>query len=1078
MFSDYRRFWTVRVAIAFALLLVGAAPAAAATVPDGYVSEPFADIGQPIGMEFTPDGRLLVTEQRGALRVVLPDGTVLPEPALDLTARTCDNSERGMLGVEVGPDFALTGHVFIFWTVKGTSDCAGTEGGYGGGRAGNRVSRFTMVGNVIDPSTEVVLLDRIPNAGHLHNAGDLEIAKDGKLWVTVGDGGCNYRQQGFCGAQNSAARDRHALVGKVLRINVDGTIPEDNPFAETGQRCGLIGVGSTGVQCQETWASGLRNPFRFAFDPNASGVRFFINDVGQSVWEEVDEGVKAADYGWNLREGFCAVGSRTDCKPAWPRAPLHAYDHRTGCTSIVGGAFVPAGAWAPELDGDYLYADFTCGKVFQMEPAGTGWSTTEFASGLVAPTTMIFGPDDALYIASYGDGITRFRHVGTGNRPPTARLDASPRSGALPLEVTFDGTLSTDPEGGALVYLWDFGDGETAETTTPTTTHTYTAAGSRTATLRVRDPEGVVSAPVTVSVDPGNTAPTPVIASPSAGATFTANGELQLQGSATDAEDGALPGTSLSWEVRRYHGAGTSSVHYHPWHSSTGATATILGPEPEDLDAATTSYLEVRLTATDSRGLRRTVTREIQPRIRALTVTTDPPGLPVRVNEATLPSPVQVSSWPGTIITVGAEDRQRLDGRIFDLTGWSDGGGATHSFTMPDAPVTATATYAEPPPGSLGLRATYFDEPDFTGVVGTEVVPQMDFQWGYGGPAGVTAGDYWSARYEGTLVVPETGTFRLYARADDAVNVYIDGELALSSWSYNPWQPEKSTQFALDAGLHDLRIDYVNRRKGASLRVSWLGPGVEGKAVLTQEHLVPAPGRELPTAALEAAPATGVAPLDVTLSAAGSTDPAGEGLTYLWDFGDGGTAETTSPEVDHTYAVGTFTASVRVRDADDQTSEPATAEVVASLPPSGEPGIRAEYFGTVDLTGPSVERVETTLEHRWGYGAPPGITSADSWSARYTGRLRVPQTGSYTLYGRADDGVRVYVDGRLVISQWTLNWLRPERSATMALDAGEHELVVEYVERTQSASLRVAWLGPGLPGKVPIAGEYLAQPPG
>ncbi len=1056
------------------LALGSAAPASALTLPEGYVEEPVAEVPEPVAMVFAPDGRLFVTERQGRLRIVHPDGTLDPEPALDISPRVCANSERGLVGLEVSDDFALTGHVFAYWTVKGTSKCEGQEGGYGAGKAMNRLSRFTMVGDTIDPASEVILLDKIPNAGHLHMAGDVHQGKDGSLYISVGDGSCNYRLLGACGAYNGAARDRHALIGKILRINPDGSIPADNPYAATGQRCALIGVGATGIDCQEIYATGLRNPFRIAFDPDAAGDRFFINDVGHGTWEEVNEGVKAADYGWNVREGNCVIGSKTSCGAHWTRGPIHAYAHsnESTCGSITGGAFVPNGAWNPDMDDAYLFADFNCGTLNTLRPkAGGGYDAAVWATDGGMLLSTIFGPDGALYVSTFTGEVTRIRYVGGGNRPPVARVTATPQSGALPLEVSLNGGASRDPDGDALTYLWDFGDGTTAETSTPATTHTFTAAAQRTVTLRVRDDEGVESAPATVLVDAGNTAPVPVIEGPVEGTTFTANGEIQLRGSATDEQDGALPGTALSWEVRRHH-----ADHYHPWFSGTGATPTILGPEPEDLDGGENSYLVIRLTATDSRGLSRTVTRTVQPRKRTLAVTTSPPGLKVSLNERVqATSPVTVTSWPGTVLTVEAASRQIDGGSMFDLTGWSDGGGAAHSFTMPDADTTLTANYAAPEPGTVGLRATYYDNPDFTGRVRSEVVTTLEQQWGGGAPAGVTP-DQWTARFEGKLVVPETGTYKLYSRADDGARVIIDGVTRLNRWTLNTWQPEVSTSIPLTAGEHDIVVEYVDRTGNAGLRVSWNGPGVPNKVPIGPANLLPAPAAEIPVADLAVDPSEGDAPLAVTFDASESLDPAGEGLTYLWDFGDGETAQTTTPAATHTYAVGTWTATLRVRDGTGELSDPVAQEIISRLPASGDAGLRAEWFDTAEFTEPKGTAVVTSLEQRWGNGAPPGV-GADTWSARFSGRLRVPQTGSYKLYGSADDGYRIYVDGRLVLSQWTRNILFPTRNTTLPLTAGEHELVVEYVDRSGGASLFVSWLGPGIPARVAIAGDALVQPP-
>jgi hypothetical protein len=163
----------------------------------------------------------------------------------------------------------------------------------------------------------------------------------------------------------------------------------------------------------------LRNPFRIAFDPNAAGTRFFINDVGQGVWEEIDEGISGADYGWNIREGPCVNGSTTNCGPA-PAGlinPVFAYPHTSDCSasgvmgnSITGGAFVPNGVWPAQFEGSYLFGEFVCGKIFQLKPNGAGgFTASEFVTGLGggSAVTMIFGPHQgtqALYYTTFANG--------------------------------------------------------------------------------------------------------------------------------------------------------------------------------------------------------------------------------------------------------------------------------------------------------------------------------------------------------------------------------------------------------------------------------------------------------------------------------------------------------------------------------------------------------------------------------------------------------------------------------------------------------------------------------------------------
>ena len=679
------------VALALAVLTIPAGPArAAVSLPLGFVDQLVASVSTPTAFAFTPDGRMLVTQQPGTVRVV-KDGALLGTAALDLTSKTCSNSERGLLGVAVDPAFASNHYVYLYYTYKKFGSCPTKQAN----DPVNRVSRFVLpASNVINPLTETVLIDNMMTWAGNHNAGNVGFGKDGYLYASVGDGGCDYAGDSSCGGSNDASRDQNVLLGKILRITRDGGIPPDNPFQGVlSARCASTGSTVKGGQCKETYAWGLRNPFRFAFDPNAAGTKLHINDVGQNTWEEVDLGQAGADYGWNVREGHCATGSTTNCgpPPAGMTNPVFDYSHANGCTSITGGAFVPAGiGWPASYGGKYLFGDYVCGKIFRMDPSGPGFVATPFATGLGVGSVvhMGFGPSgatQALYYSSYAGGgqIRRISFASDGT--PVAALTASPTNGVAPLNVSFDGSQSQDPNEDPLTYLWDFGDGATASTSGPSTVHSYTTNGTFTASLRVKDPGGLTSSPATVTVTVGNAPPVPVITSPAAGSTFSVGQTLTLTGSATDPEDGTLPPSALSWTVLRFH-----KDHTHPWFGPAGGNnLTFPAPEPEDLQAATNSYLIVTLTATDSTGFSTSVTENVMPRTVKLTFTTNPTGLKVQVAGVNLVAPSAITSWVGWQININAPSPQGT----YVFLSWSDGGARSHTITSPATPTTYQAKF-------------------------------------------------------------------------------------------------------------------------------------------------------------------------------------------------------------------------------------------------------------------------------------------------------------------------------------------------------------------------------------------------
>jgi glucose/arabinose dehydrogenase len=688
------------------LLVAPAPPAAAATFSNGFSATQVAAIGAPTAVAFTPDGRMLVTTKPGRL-FVNPRGAGPHTAALNFASttppRVCADFERGMLGVAVDPEFAQNGFIYLYYTFNKfghtTQECPQRSGNL----PVNRVSRFTMSGDTVNAASEIVLVDNIVSTNGNHNAGDLFVGKDGWLYISVGDGG----------PANQANR-RDLLAGKILRVNrATGAPASGNPWS--GQRCGDPTPGfvrQDGVDCAEAFSWGLRNPFRMAADPNAAGTRFFINDVGQGTWEEIDEGQSGASYGWPEREGPCAQGS--NCAPPFAAPPnnavnpIFAYNRTQGCASITGGAFVPNdSAWPAEFAGTYLYSDYVCGRIWRLGPGSSGgfaFASTSFGTGLgnSSAVHMLFGPIESgvrpLYYTTFAGGGEVVRVAPPAptpvNRAPVARVSASPTStAAQSLGVSFDGGQSSDPDGDPLSYEWVFGDGQTRTTTAATTSYTYSVpsgARSFTASLVVRDDEGLASPPATVRIDLGNTPPTPTISAPPTDFVFAAGQAVTLQGSASDEQEGVLPAQRLSWTVVLQH-----DTHTHPFLGPVqGASLAFTAPEPEDLAAAETSFLEVRLTATDASGLTTTVARILQPRKVNITLASQPAGMRLVVNGVAVTTPRTLVSWEGYRLRIIAADQRDASGRWHLLQGWSNGATSDQTLATPANGTTLTATFA------------------------------------------------------------------------------------------------------------------------------------------------------------------------------------------------------------------------------------------------------------------------------------------------------------------------------------------------------------------------------------------------
>ncbi|HKQ25718.1 MAG TPA: PQQ-dependent sugar dehydrogenase [Burkholderiales bacterium] len=320
-----------------------------------------------------PDGRLFVAQQGGALRVIQPgvQNGVLLGTMLSVTVDP--NGERGLLGVALHPNFANNGFVYVYYTSTETT-------------THNRISRFTATGNVASNEEKLVELPTLSGATN-HNGGAMHFGLDGKLYVAVGDN-----------ANGANSQNPNSVLGKMLRFNDDGTIPNDNPICTTA-----------GVQRCAVWASGLRNPFTFAVQPGTG--RIHINDVGQNTWEEINLGAPGANYGWPASEGPDNVGGGVT-------GPLFTYKHSATSPAgsgpggffvgfaIAGGSFYPdAGPFPVGYRNSYYFADFVGRFIGRFDWINN--ATYAFANVLGEPVDLLTGSDGALYMLAR-DGITRF----------------------------------------------------------------------------------------------------------------------------------------------------------------------------------------------------------------------------------------------------------------------------------------------------------------------------------------------------------------------------------------------------------------------------------------------------------------------------------------------------------------------------------------------------------------------------------------------------------------------------------------------------------------------------------------------
>lgn len=638
----------------------------AQSFPTGFTRVQVASgINNPTAIAFAPDGRIFVTQQNGALKII-KNGSLLPTSFLQLNVNS--SGERGLLGIALDPNFSTNQFVYLYYTLPNGSN--------------NRISRFKGNGDVVLAGSEVILLDLDPlSSATNHNGGAMHFGLDGKLYVAIGEN-----------ANTSNSQNLETYHGKVLRINSDGSVPTGNPFTGSDKK-------------RRIWAYGLRNPFTFAIQRSTG--KLFINDVGKDTWEEINNGTTGGkNFGWPTAEGASSNTSFTN--------PVYAYAHGTGdgkgC-AITGGVFFNPSTtnYPPQYIGKYFFQDLCNGWINTLDITTTPATRSPFATSIGSNALGLdVGTDGNIYFLARDAGAL-YKIIYTTNTAPTIVTHPSSVSVAEGQPATFSVTATGSAP---LNYQWQKNSvnitGANASSyniaaTTPGNAGSYSVIVSNSL-------GSVTSNPATLTVTAFNSDPVAQIITPTEGGLYEGGMVINFSGHGTDDEDGALPASAFTWTVNFHH---DTHIHDGPPVASGVKSGSFTAPTSGEVSSNV--WYRLILKVTDSKGLQTTVFRDILPSKSTIGLATQPTGLQVTLDGQAVTTPFSIIGVVGIQRTIGVVSPQTSGEQTYEFARWSHGGTATQSISTPTNDITYTAVFHETTsssitPGIYNLIAVHSDK--------------------------------------------------------------------------------------------------------------------------------------------------------------------------------------------------------------------------------------------------------------------------------------------------------------------------------------------------------------------------------
>ena len=791
-----RTNWVTLLIIAYACPLIGQ------NLPPGFIAEKLFTGLNPTTFTFGPENRIFLLDKSGKVLTINQAGQLLPNPLVQVDVD--DFNERGLSGITFHPRFADFPYVYLYYTPKAQNQ--------------NRVSRFRINGDQVIPNSEEIILELPKLTGFIHNGGRLKFDREEHLFISVGDG-----------ADKWSAQSPHSLLGKILRLDAEGQIPESNPFYETYDQVH-----------RAIWSSGLRNPF--SLDIHERTGQVFVGDVGDGRWEEINEILAGKNYGWPHQEG--PRQPQEDGFGAYTE-PYFAYDHDRGC-AIVGVAIMDQPtAYPTEYEDAVFYADYCKGTIHYLDghPSHDHLFATEFER----PVDIQVSPEGELYVLTrkgLGGGsvedntstqqgeLWRIRYIGDGPpqisiHPEVSRLVVGDQVdlrvkafGTPPINYSWyrNDTFLIQEEAG-LFNLEVKALHDSLDWYYAVATNTYGTDTSRNVSLNIINGHR----------------PEPVITKPEVTA-YQSLDTIQFDGYASDREDGLLPDQALTWQIDFHH-----REHTHPVLDPTKGkpAGPIIVPALTETD--TLVWYRIRLKATDQTQLSQTTFVDIFPKLSRFKVT-GPPGCSINIDGVQTRLPATMSTVKGVVRNLAAPTSYYDDDKIYVFKQWSSSQQNPLLVTQVWHDTTLTVDYRSLPLGNgTGLLARYSNGTDLLNSESfSRIDSTIDFSWLDRSPwPGVIQEDRFGVIWSGYLEPLFDGEYSFSVFTDDGVRLWIADTLLIDAWFPRPATENQGTIQLKNGKRYPIIMAYFEDLGFAVSQLSWDPPYIK-KQIIPARQFYPA----------------------------------------------------------------------------------------------------------------------------------------------------------------------------------------------------------------------------------------------